>query len=166
MKLMLIMALPLQISAQSLSTTVVSSAGGYFTSASASLSYTVAEMTMVQTFSNANNFLTQGFQQPEDIAVTVPEAELLSSNVILYPNPTCGYFSLDYFAEENCTKTVNLYDLLGQLIISKSYDQIAGLNTVEFDISSMSQGLYLIELQMKDRKGNEKSEFYKVNLLY
>ncbi len=49
--------------AQSLSPKVIASAGGYFASANASLSWTLGE-TMGQTFSNGGNTLTQGFQQP------------------------------------------------------------------------------------------------------
>ena len=47
--------------AQSLSPSVISSAGDFFSNASGSLSSTVAEMTMVETFSSTNNKLTQGF---------------------------------------------------------------------------------------------------------
>src|SRR4051812_9015968 len=53
----------IQAGAQSLSPKVIASAGGYFTSANASLSWTLGE-TMGQTFTNGNNVLTQGFQQP------------------------------------------------------------------------------------------------------
>ena len=54
----------LGISAQSLTPTVIASTGGFSSNANGSLSYTVGEMTMVQTFSANNNILTQGFQQP------------------------------------------------------------------------------------------------------
>jgi hypothetical protein len=49
--------------AQSLSPKVIASAGGYFASANASLSWTLGEP-VTATFTNGNNMLTQGFQQP------------------------------------------------------------------------------------------------------
>ena len=52
-----------QAGAQSLSPKVIASAGGYFTSANASLSWTLGE-TIGQTFTNGSYMLTQGFQQP------------------------------------------------------------------------------------------------------
>ncbi len=52
--------------AQTLSPSVISSGGGYSTHPGGSLSYTVGEMSMVQTFAAGNTVLTQGFQQPTD----------------------------------------------------------------------------------------------------
>jgi len=57
---------PVWMYAQSLSPTVISSTGGFSSNANGSLSYTVGEMTMVQTFSAGGNILTQGFQQPNE----------------------------------------------------------------------------------------------------
>ena len=56
----------LEINAQSLSPQVIASAGGYQTSASGSLSFTIGE-TNTQTLSSATHKLTQGFQQPFEI---------------------------------------------------------------------------------------------------
>lgn len=57
--------------AQSLSPTVVSSSGGYFTGAGTSLSWTLGEIA-TETFGNGNNILTQGFQQPvEGIEISI-----------------------------------------------------------------------------------------------
>ncbi|MFA4852014.1 MAG: T9SS type A sorting domain-containing protein [Bacteroidales bacterium] len=160
--------------AQTLSPTVISSSGGYFTSASASLSFTVAEMTMVQTFTSpGNNILTQGFQQPEDLIISISETPTVSGDVLIYPNPTNGAFTLSYFNNGNSETTIKLYNLVGQIVLSKPIAQITGLNTVKFDINSFSQGIYMLELTVVDAKGEKpaspagrKTNYYKINLVY
>ena len=152
--------------AQTLSPTVVSSSGGYFTSGSSSLSFTVAEMTMVQTFTTAGNILTQGFQQPEVLTVSIPETPSVSGDVSIYPNPTSGNFTLSYLCNESNATTISLYNLVGQVVLTKTVSQVAGLNTVNFDISDFSQGIYMLELTLKNVKGEKKATYQKINLVY
>jgi hypothetical protein len=163
---MLVFAGMLGLQAQTLSPTVVSSSGGYLTSASASLSFTVAEMTMVQTFTTAGNILTQGFQQPEDFSVSIQESPVVSNEIMIYPNPTNGNFTLSYQSNETSETTIHLYNLVGQVVLAKSVSQVNGLNTVNFDISSFSQGIYMIELTLLNTKGEKKTNYQKINLVY
>ena len=55
---------PAFLIAQTLSPSVISSAGGYFNAANGSLSWTMGE-TVIQTLQSGSNMLTEGFQQPE-----------------------------------------------------------------------------------------------------
>ena len=148
--------------AQTLSPTVVSSSGGYFTSANASLSATVAEMTMVQTFSSTGNILTQGFQQPEDFSVSIAENSFASGEVLIYPNPTNGQFFVSFVSNEETENNVKLFNLVGQVVLTKYISIAKGLNTVKFDLSNYSQGVYLLELNLE----GSKPSYYKVNLIY
>jgi len=154
------------LQAQTLSPTVISSSGGFYTSANAMLSFTVAEMTMVQTFTTAGNILTQGFQQPEDMSVSIQETPTVSGVIMIYPNPTIGNFTLSYVSNENAETTINLYNIVGQVVLSKSVSQVKGLNTVNFDISSFSQGIYMLELTLTSAKGDKKATYQKINLVY
>jgi len=151
---------------QTLSPTVISSSGGYFTSASASLSFTVAEMTMVQTFTSTGNILTQGFQQPEDFTVSISETPTVSGDVSIYPNPTNGAFTLSYVCNDNSETTIKLYNLVGQLVLSKPVAQVTGLNTVKFDIANFNQGIYMLELTVVNAKGEKATDYHEINLVY
>lgn len=55
--------IPAFLCAQSVSPEVISSSGDYFEGSNGSLSWTLGEIA-TETFSNGNNILTQGFQQP------------------------------------------------------------------------------------------------------
>jgi len=149
---------------QTLSPTVISSSGGFFSSASASLSFTVAEMTMVQTFTTSGNILTQGFQQPEDYSVGISESDITANDFIIYPNPTSGAFTIEFNTANGNTATVRLFNPLGQLVLTSNYAVLQGINKVSFDISSFSQGIYLLELS--NGKSNEVPVLKKINLLY
>jgi hypothetical protein len=161
-----LMFLSISLNAQTLSPTVISSSGGYFSSASGSLSTTVAEMTMVQTFTGTNNILTQGFQQPEDFAVSITENEVPSGEMVIYPNPTNGQISLTFNSDGSQTNSIKIYNLVGQIVFAEKSETIQGLNNQTFDISHQGQGIYMLELTTIDGKGKKNISVQKINLIY
>jgi hypothetical protein len=157
---------PLLSNSQTLSPTVVSSSGGYFSNGSGSLSFTVAEMTMVQTFTAGSSILTQGFQQPEQNIVSIPETQLAEGDIVTYPNPTSGAFSLQYLATENSEKVITVLNSMGQVVFQKTFNQVSGINKVDFDFSQLNQGMYILEINMKNTSGEIVPVLMKVNLIY
>jgi hypothetical protein len=154
------------LNAQTLSPFTVSASGGYSSTASGSLSYTVAEMTMVQTFTGTNNILTQGFQQPEDFSVSITENKVLSGGMVICPNPTNGQFSLIFNSEGSQTNSVKIYNLVGQIVFAKTLESAQGKSTQSFDISHQSQGIYMLEFTTIDNKGKTNTVVQKINLVY
>jgi hypothetical protein len=151
---------------QTLSPTVISSSGGFFTSVNAMLSSTVAEMTMVQTFTSSGNILTQGFQQPEDFTVGIIETPVVSGDILIYPNPTNGSFALSFTNNDNSDTRIRIYNLAGQLVLEKQLTPSTGLNTINFNISAYSQGIYILEIATTNQKGEKNSSYHKINLVY
>jgi len=154
------------LQSQTLSPTVISSSGAFYSTASGMLSQTVAEMTMVQTYSSSGNILTQGFQQPEDWPVGITETPAVAGGILLYPNPTSGMFTLNYTSSSSGANEIKLYNLVGQIVMTQSVMQSTGVNTVNFDISSLSQGIYMLELTLVNDKGESQVNYQKVNLEY
>ncbi|MBN2174518.1 MAG: hypothetical protein JW731_10310, partial [Bacteroidales bacterium] len=68
--ILLLSAFPFFAFAQSVSPEVIASAGDYFENSTGSLSWTLGEV-MNETFSNGSNILTQGFQQPFIVRITM-----------------------------------------------------------------------------------------------
>ena len=60
--------------AQSLARTVIGSQGGYYSSSTLSVAWTVGEV-MSETYAPSNYFLTQGFHQPDYRPRDVPEVD-------------------------------------------------------------------------------------------
>lgn|GEM_PF-3793260 len=71
---------------------------------------------------------------------------ILDENIIIYPNPTKGIFTLN-------TKddlTLKVYDIVGKLIFNS--EVISGTNLI--DISNYSNGTYLLQYNTKEGKTN------------
>jgi len=151
---------------QTLTPSVISSSGGFYSSSNASLSFTVAEMTMVETFTATNNILTQGFQQPEDFSEGISEHQVFSGDFIAYPNPTTGIFTLNFSGNNNSEASIKIYNLLGQVILTKTISQSIGNNSIVFDISNNSDGIYMLEFSYINKSGEKVKIYQKINLVY
>jgi hypothetical protein len=154
----------LSVHAQTLSPSVIAAGGGYSTSGVGSLSYTIAEMTMVETFVQGSSMLSQGFQQPEHHTVAIDDLELAPCEVILFPNPTSGQITLSYLSGAATQNSVKIYNLLGAFILSETYVATDGLNTLSFDLSQYTQGTYFLEL-VTEHRGRKIASVHKINLV-
>lgn len=142
------LALALFAGAQSLAPTVISSTGGFSQNANGSLSYTVGEMTMVQTFSANGNILTQGFQQPNDNVVgliDITQDEF--GSFVVYPNPAVDNLFFGYQFPEEGKVNIKVYDAIGQLIGDIHNNNYNNGKTVEtYTVTNLAAGSYYMAL--------------------
>ena len=136
------------LQAQTLTPQVIASTGGFASNSSGSLSYTVGEMTMVQTFSANNNILTQGFQQPSDSLIGVGLLDITDNDFIsfvTYPNPAISKMWYGFMSPEQGLINVLVFDVAGQKI-GEPYKGICNVGkTMEnMDVSAFASGMYLI----------------------
>ena len=76
----------------------------------------------------------------------------------IYPNPSSNIINIDYTLEIEKTISIDLIDFLGRTvssILSKN-NQPAGNYRIQFDVSSMSSGVYFINFRTSDEIRNEK----------
>lgn len=153
--------------AQSLTPTVVSSSGGFYSNSSGQLSFTVAEMTMVQTFSQSNSILTQGFQQPTDFGVYVPEPAKNGFSFGVFPNPSKGNVNLVLSTKNTAMVNIRLIDALGKTIDADRFTHAAGVNTYPYNWSNVSNGMYMLEVILTDPSTNAiQKSMKKINIIY
>jgi hypothetical protein len=78
-------------------------------------------------------------------AVNFPVETLLGFNI--YPNPTKNNLNLDFLApnSEN-SYTLNIFNALGQLVLTKNIVSHKGLNQLQIDVQELNQGTYTIQL--------------------
>lgn len=160
------MLLSISMKAQTLSPTVISSSGGFFSGGNYTVSVTVAEMTMVETFIQTNNMLTQGFQQAFPPYVSIEENNLPAGDVSVYPNPTNGQLNISYNATTDGEYLISIFNIVGQVVYKQSYSNGVGLNTVRIDLSKFMQGVYMLELSFIKLNNKENSSIHKINLVY
>ena len=147
---------PLIHHAQSLTPFVVSAAGGCYSNASAQLSFTTGEMTMVNTLAFGNFILTQGFQQPFDFSVFISENENIDFEFNVFPNPNHGSFSFYINSKTSAALKLTIYDAIGKAILRKKFDVDSGAQYYQLQLSEASEGIYFLELLTDQNKLTKK----------
>lgn len=134
--------------AQMLTPTVIASTGGFSSNANGSLSYTVGEMTMVQTFSANGNILTQGFQQPNDnITGLIDMTKDEFGSFVVYPNPAVDDLTFGFQLPEASKVRVVLYNAVGQQVAevyNGNYD--TGKTVEQLNVTTYAAGVYVLSL--------------------
>ena len=155
------------LSAQSLTPTVVASSGGFFSNPSGMLSETVGELAAVTTLSSTNNFLTQGFQQPSDFSTGISTRVLQDFSLSVFPNPAEGLFNIVIQSDRNESLELSVYDMLGKKIIRTEESIAAGRNIFRIDLTQRIAGIYLLEcLFTNSDNGEQYRTHIKLNLSY
>ncbi len=105
------------LSAQSLSSKVVASGGGYTTSSSGSLQFTIGEPS-ITTYVKSAAILTQGFQQGtlKGSGSSLVNLSVPGFNVTLYPNPASDFVELNVEAPNGSKVDICIYNMLGEKI--------------------------------------------------
>ncbi len=143
---------------QSLSPEVIASAGGYASVGGVSLSYTVGEMAMVETFTNANTILTQGFHQPEMNITRILEADRTDfGSFAVYPNPATTEVFFGYEFPQEGRVEVTLYNNLGQVVqnVFKDDEYSSGKTINSFNCSLLAAGNYMMQANFAGNEGKK-----------
>ncbi len=155
------------LNAQMLTPTVIASTGGFSSNANGSLSYTVGEMTMVQTFSNSSNILTQGFQQPdENVTGLIDLTRDEFGSFVVYPNPAVDNLWFGFQLPEEGKVQITLYNAIGQKIsdvYSTNYD--SGKMGEQLNVTMYAAGVYILTMNFvsaKDGKLHTTSKKFQV----
>lgn len=65
---------------------------------------------------------------------------------MIFPNPTENITTIAFEGIEGTDVTIELYNLLGELIISESYTSKSNLDYYNLDVSSFNNGMYNLVL--------------------
>ncbi|MFM7218219.1 MAG: T9SS type A sorting domain-containing protein, partial [Bacteroidota bacterium] len=93
-----------------------------------------------------------GASSPQRLSVTVNlacrESNFASQQALTaFPNPTNGKVTMSFNAPTADRYLVRVVDLIGKVVYSGDLNAEAGLNTKEIDLSSMSKGIYILNVQ-------------------
>ena len=125
---------------QTLTPEVLTTSGDYFTSTNNSLSWTIGEC-ITETYTGANNILTQGFQQSKYTITAVEEYTKSDLSVIVYPNPASTFINIKSESTGLIKMKVELFDIQGKLIHSESFQ-----NNMRLNISEYSNSAYILRI--------------------
>lgn len=144
---------------QSLSPFVISSSGNYSTSPGGSLSSTTGETSMIETFSQSTVILTQGFQQPRDMFVSIQNPSSDEFSLEWYPNPSSGVFNVAVNSPYPGNLLYKIFDNIGKLVWQQEKIHEKGFYKQEISLISFAEGLYRIETLFTDDRGKNQSRY-------
>lgn len=157
------------LASQSVTPFVTSTAGDFFLnpSANASLSFTVGEMTMVETFFNQGHFLTQGFQQPQVQAISVEDAADFWEEFVVFPNPASDFLNVRYRLRYPGRVKLELVNLNGVRVLPGYDDRyIGGIQEDALELDGLSQGFYILRVSYDVPARNiHHLSFHKINVI-
>lgn len=78
------------------------------------------------------------------------------NEISIYPNPMDNFFNLEFQADGAGLSKIELYNLLGQVVLEKNFQIQQGENKLSFEISIIPAGVYLLNIQ------TNKSSFVKM----
>ncbi len=131
---------------------VVSTAGDYSISGSYRLSWTVGE-TAVDLLSNSNYKLAVGFQQNWDKIVGIEDIEN-RWQVLTYPNPVTDKVFIRFANPGSSEILIELLDISGTKLFSEKMKNLLKDEIVTVDVSTLKNGLYLLNILSPGLKTN------------
>ncbi len=132
----------LLLQAQSISTSLISSAGGVFAHNDVSLDWTLGEP-MTERFGESSQ-LTQGFWQGMTAVTPIYETPDLKLKFSIYPNPFAERFFLENESQQSLT--LKLFDVHGRMLKSVT----SGTDLIEVDLSSLPSQMVLTKVSLTD----------------
>ena len=121
-------------------TTTYVSGGGNTTSLT--LDWGASNGVVMVTASNACGAGTRTY----NAVINCRESSMNADKLQVYPNPTAGMLNVTYTSEKGTTQ-MSLLDLSGRVIMSQSFNTVAGENTQQLDLSRIAKGAYMLNVQ-------------------
>jgi hypothetical protein len=112
------------------------------------ISYTVGE-TVVNTFSNNNTILTQGYQQPHYNITQIKPTTSNNLNINIYPNPAEDLLNINFNNSQPLNIDIKIYDITGKLIISH-IQLINEKHLLSLPMKNVAAGKYLLNIYCKE----------------
>ena len=120
---------------------VIGSAGDQHTIESASVSWTVGEVTTA-TLSSSSVTLSQGFQQGNLTINTLVDQDMLDFNLKAYPNPVIDILLLETDEAQQMYQVINMQ---GEVVLNGNITAILQ----EIDFTNLPNGVYLLSVDQK-----------------
>lgn len=96
---------------------------------------------------------------PDDFGIE--EEAFDASNINIYPNPSNGKLHIDIAGNEAAEVSIHIMDLLGQVHLQENLVFGIGNNNSTFDLSNLSNGIYIVRLTKGDQSYSSKITLHK-----
>jgi hypothetical protein len=105
------------------------------------------------TYPNSNGgVLTENYQyacliRPETLSVNEQEAVNPMTTTRVYPNPATDVLNIEVNASQASEMSINVYNIMGQNVMSKNVNINTGMNTRSISTSELNSGIYFVTVK-------------------
>jgi hypothetical protein len=103
----------------------------------------------IGTFNNVDYILRQGFIQPNVLAKIRDVSIPLSLDAVIYPNPFVESFTISFSEQITNTVEVAVFDALGRMVFSKSYE---GTQKINVAFNNLSVTNYILKVTANNKQ--------------
>jgi len=89
-------------------------------------------------------------------AIEAVEYSSVINQLGVYPIPAKHELNVDMQLAQSETVTVSIFNLIGKLIVTSSYEMAEGINTIKLDIEALSDGAYLCKVNTSNSQMTRK----------
>ncbi|MDC1452649.1 T9SS type A sorting domain-containing protein, partial [Vicingaceae bacterium] len=90
------------------------------------------------------------------LATGIENADLVSSEIVLVPNPTNGTFEIRSNGFNNSTINISIRDLNGRIVASEFVNNASGNFRKSYDLNGQAKGIYFITILDGENVTNKK----------
>lgn len=101
----------------------------------------------------SSNWLDESFTTRSDVAVNDFSFE---NNLSIYPNPSKGKISVQMTAQTQSAYTIQITNVVGQIVIHKTGLLSAGKNSIPFNLEELNNGIYFLNVQVGQNTATRK----------
>jgi len=125
------------------------------------ISYTIGEMVLVDSWKYSNLMITQGILQPPKERVTADVDFFTSEEIKLFPNPTPDILTVQFGSLAAGRVSFALYDNTGKLMQQEEFTY-TGFSSRQFNMMKYANATYLLKVIFKPNSGREKHGGYRI----
>lgn len=151
----------LSVSAQS----TLNSAGGSKVIAGNTYSWSVGEMSVVNTDTAAVIIVTHGVLQPDNLNSQAVISTSLPGSFEVFPNPAAEQLYLRYQFPQVGILQCTLLDVTGKTILHRRIEAVAGGGTEALNLQDIAAGTYLLQVRLTGNDGATSATTYTIQKL-
>jgi hypothetical protein len=134
---------------QTVTPVVLSNQGGFFSSSSGNISWTIGEP-VSETYNGATKLMTMGFHQPELDFITLIKEQGEEQSVLVFPNPVKDMLSINFKGLAQGNYKLELIDNIGKIIYQSQTEVTEGNSTFQLKVNEVAAGNYFLRVDSKN----------------